>query len=236
MNDKVHEPAAFHPKIKDWPLEERPREKMIQQGSLALTDAELLAIIINAGRGNVTAVDLAKKLLTDHRTLKKVAALTIADLKLYKGIGQAHAVGIAAVFELARRINVEKIDTAPAFTSPADVFARYKPRLRDKTQEEFLVVSLNSSNRILSELTITTGLLNSSLTHPREVFRTAIVERAASVILIHNHPSGNCEPSDEDVRVTRQIVEAGQIIGIPVHDHIIITPDKCTSFAERGLL
>jgi DNA repair protein RadC len=236
MNDKVKEPSAYHPKIKDWPADERPREKMIQQGTEALSDAELLAIIINAGRGHVTAVDLAKTMLKEHRTLKRLAELTVGDLQVFSGIGQARAVGIAAVFELARRINVEKIDTAPAFTSPADVAARYQPMLRDLQQEVFMVVSLNSSNRLISEQKITTGLLNSSLTHPREVFRRAIVEHAASVILIHNHPSGNCEPSEEDVRVTRQIVEAGQIIGIPVHDHIIVTANKCTSFAERGLL
>ncbi len=236
MNDKVHEPAAYHSKIKDWPAQERPREKMMQQGALALSDAELLAIIINAGRGQVTAVDIARTLLKEHRTLKRIAELTIADLESVHGIGPAHAVGIAAVFELARRINVAKIDTVPAFTSPEDVMNRYKPMLRDMKQEVFMVVSLNSSNRLLSEREITKGILNSSLTHPREVFRTAIVENAASVILIHNHPSGNCEPSEEDVRITRQIVEAGHIIGIPVHDHVIITPDKCTSFAERGLL
>ena len=130
-------------------------------------------------------------------------------------------------------------EACPEFTGRAvivDVTPLRKEQSQFGEQEVFMVVSLNSNNRLLSEHTITTGLLNSSLTHPREVFRTAILENAASVILIHNHPSGNREPSEEDVRVTRQIVEAGQIVGIPVHDHIIITANTCTSFAERGLL
>ncbi len=236
MNDKVRESAAYHPRIKDWPEDERPREKMIQHGLLALSDAELLAILINAGTGQITAVDVAKTMLTQCRTLKGIAELTVDDLKTFRGIGTARAVGIAAAFELGRRVNVEKFDAAPVFLSPADVAARYTPMVRDLKQEVFMVASLNSSNRLISEQTITTGLLNSSLTHPREVFRKAIIEHAASVILIHNHPSGNCEPSDEDVRVTRQIVEAGQIIGIPVHDHLVLTASKYTSFAERGLL
>jgi DNA repair protein RadC len=236
MNDKVKEPVFYHSKIKDWPEGERPREKMIQQGTDALSDAELIAILINSGTGKHTAVDLARTLLKEYRTLKGVAALTVDDLQQFTGIGQARAVCIAAACELARRINVEKIESAPAFTSPEDVALRYTPMLRDKKQEVFMVVSLNSSNRLISEQCVTTGLLNSSLTHPREVFRKAIIEHAASVILIHNHPSGNREPSEEDVRVTRQIVEAGQIIGIPVHDHVIVTPSGYTSFAERGLL
>lgn len=236
MNDKVYEPAAYHLKIKDWPADERPREKMMQKGTPALTDAELLAIIINAGRGRVTAVDIAKKVLTDKGSLRKVAEMTTGDLQLYYGIGKARAVGIAAVFELARRTNAEKTGAARVFNSPQDVMEMFRPILCNKTQEEFIVASLNSNNRLISFRTITTGLLNSSLTHPREVFREAILEHAASVILIHNHPSGNPEPSEEDVRVTRQIVEAGQIVGIPVHDHVIVTAERCTSFAERGLI
>lgn len=236
MNDKVMEQSVYHAKIKDWPEDERPREKMIRHGWLALTDAELLAIFINAGTGHITAVDVAKTILIECRTLKKVAELTVDDLQKYHGIGQARAVCIAAACELGRRMNVEKIEAASAFTTPADVAARYKSILRDHQQEVFMVASLNSSNRLISEQTITTGLLNSSLTHPREVFRKAIVEHAASVILIHNHPSGNCEPSEEDVRVTRQIVEAGKIIGIPVHDHLVVTASDYVSFAERGLL
>ncbi|HLP18019.1 MAG TPA: DNA repair protein RadC [Bacteroidota bacterium] len=234
--NQVRESDHYHTRIKDWPVSERPREKMIQDGPRALTDAELLAIFINSGRGHITAVDLGKKLLEQHRSLQEIAKLTIADFQQLAGIGQARAVCLAAAFELSRRVGSPVTDRSKPITSPQDAANRYMPMLRDKTQEEFMVVSLNSNNKVLSEKVITTGLLNSSLTHPREVFRPAILEHAASVILVHNHPSGNTEPSEEDVRVTRQIAEAGQIMGIPVHDHLIITPSGYTSFAERGLL
>jgi DNA repair protein RadC len=227
---------GYHSKIKEWPISERPREKMILGGPKALSNAELLAIFINSGRGHVTAVDLGKTLLQKHRTLQEIAKLTIDDFQQLPGIGQARAVCIAAAFELSRRVGISTPDETRPITSPKEAANRYIPMLRDKTQEEFMVVSLSSNNKILSEKVITTGLLNSSLTHPREVFRPAILEHAASVILVHNHPSGNKEPSEEDVRVTRQIAEAGQIMGIPVHDHIIVTPCDYTSFAERGLL
>lgn len=233
---KVQNSDGFHAKIKEWPLSERPREKMIQNGPGTLSNAELLAIFINSGRGNVTAVDLGKMLLQKYRSLQEIAKLTVDDFQLMAGIGQARAVCLAAAFELSRRMGAPDLDESAPITSPKDAAARYIPMLRDRTQEVFMVISLNSSNRILSEKIITTGLLNSSLTHPREVFRAAILEHAASIILVHNHPSGNREPSEEDLRVTRQMAEAGQIMGIPVHDHIITTPNAYTSFAERGLL
>ncbi|MGE5313804.1 MAG: RadC family protein [Acidobacteriota bacterium] len=227
---------VVHFTIKDWPLWERPREKLIQKGAKALSDAELLAIFINAGNGRQTAVDIGKTLLKKYESLQKLARLSVDDFRKECGIGQARAVCLAAAFELTRRVDAPPPELSPPITSPNDAAHRYIPMLRDKTQEEFMVVSLNSSNRIVSERVITTGLLNSSLTHPREVFHAAILERAAAVLLVHNHPSGNREPSEEDVRVTRQIAEAGRIMGIPVHDHLIVAGNAYTSFAERGLL
>ena len=232
----VSEPAYYHTKIKDWPAAERPREKLINHGPEILSDAELLAILIGSGSGAVTAVDLAKTLFVEHRTLRSLAGLTVADLKKFKGIGDARAVCISASFELARRLQSSADEERCIVRSPADLAERVGPGLRDLQQEVFLVVLLNSANRITKEITITRGLLNSSLTHPREVFRQAIVERAASVILVHNHPSGNPEPSQEDIAITKQIVEASKVVGIPVHDHIIIAGSGFTSFAERGLI
>jgi DNA repair protein RadC len=230
--------AAYHPKIKDWPEDERPREKMVKHGPAQLSDAELLAILIGSGSGTVTAVDLAKTLLMQAGSLRDLASLDVPDLlqKKIRGLGQARAVVLVAAFEIARRVRSSVVADSSAIRGPEDVAARYVPRLQSKKQELFMVLVLNSANKITREVVVTQGLLNSSLAHPREVFRPAILENAASVILLHNHPSGNPEPSGEDLAMTRQLVEAGKLIGITVHDHIIIAGDEHTSFAERGLL
>lgn len=235
---QFNEPARKYTAIKGWPEGERPREKLISRGASSLSDSELLAILINNGTQKLSAVDVAKNLLTEHRTLRNIGALTVSDLKQKrnKGIGTAKAVMITAAFELARRISVKQPESDSAIRSPEDVASRFAPQLRDLKQEVFMVLSLSSANRIIRERTVTKGLLNSSLTHPREVFREAILENAASVILMHNHPSGNLEPSREDIAITKQIVEAGKIIGISVHDHIIIAGDGFTSMMERGLM
>lgn len=201
-----------------------------------MTEAELLAILIGSGSGKVTALDVAKTLIVERKSLRSLAGLTVADLKEFKGIGDARAVVIAAAFELARRLQSSPDEERCMIRSPSDVAQQFIPALRDLQQEVFVVILLNSANKIIRKITITKGLLNSSLTHPREVFRHAIVEHAASVILMHNHPSGNPEPSQEDIAITRQIVEASKVVGIPVHDHIIIAGGEFTSFAERGLL
>ncbi len=235
-NRNVNEPSFYHSKIKDWPVNERPREKLINHGPEVLTEAELLAILIGSGSGKVTAVDIAKTLFVEHRTLRSLAGLSVGDLKQFRGIGDARAVSIAAAFELARRLQSSPDVERRIIRSPSDIAEEFIPALRDLQQEVFIVVLLNSANKIIKEITITKGLLNSSLTHPREVFRHAIVEHAASVILMHNHPSGNPEPSQEDISTTKQIVEAGKVVGIPVHDHIIIAGGNFTSLAERGLI
>jgi DNA repair protein RadC len=232
----VDESSSYHTKIKDWPENERPREKLIHAGPDTLTEAELLAILIGSGTGKITAVDLAKRLLVEYKNLRAIAGLDVGDLQHFKGIGEARAVSIVAAFELARRLHSLPEEERHVIRTPDDVAERFIPRLRDMKQEVFIVLLLNSANRIMKEVTVTRGLLNSSLTHPREVFRSAIVESAASVILLHNHPSGNPEPSQEDISITKQIVEASKVVGIPVHDHIIIADNSYTSFADRGLL
>jgi DNA repair protein RadC len=233
---KVSEPSFYHSKITDWPKEERPREKLIARGSSALSDAELLAILIRTGSGRITAVDLATTLLREFRSLSHLASRSHQDLRQYTGLGEAKSVGIVAAFELGRRTAAERGETPLQISSPEDVVRRYRPLLRDATQEQFRVLLLDSANHLLRDVTVSTGILNSSLVHPREVFRPAILEPAASVILLHNHPSGNPEPSGEDIQMTRQLVEASKVVGIPVHDHIILALDEYASFAERGLL
>ena len=232
------EPPIRYSTIKDWPEDDRPREKLIKHGASSLSDSELLAILINIGTENLSAVDVAKRLLKEYRTLRNIGSLGVSDLKQKKnkGIGTAKAVTIVSAFELARRLNTKETKSDEPIRSPEDVKERVGAQVRDLKYEIFMVISLGSSNKIIQDRIITKGLLNSSLTHPREVFREAILENAASVVLLHNHPSGNLEPSREDISITKQIVEAGKIIGISVHDHIIIAGDGYTSMMERGLM
>ena len=233
---KVSEPSSYHQKITEWPLEERPREKMMRHGSEALSDAELLAILFRTGAGNITAVDLGKTIIKEYGTVDRLAKRTYNELQKFKGIGKSKAIALVAAFELGRRSAIEKEKDRITISSPEDVVALYQPLLQDAQQEIFKVLLLDSANHLITDKLITTGILNSSLVHPREVFKLAIIETAASIIILHNHPSGNPEPSADDIQITRQICEAGKILGIPLNDHIILARDKYASFAEKGLL
>lgn len=235
-SDRIHEPAPHHTKIKDWPAAERPREKLLQRGAEALTDAELLAILIRVGSGRSTALDLARRILVDQKNLRGIAGRTAQELMRLKGIGEAKAVELLAAFEIGRRVQAMNGDERAVMRSPENVAERMMPRLRDKKTEAFWVLLLDTKNSLIHEEELTVGTLTASLVHPREVFKVAIDRRAASVIAVHNHPSGNPEPSAEDVNVTRQLAEAGRIVGIPLHDHVIVAGDRYVSFAERGLL
>lgn len=221
--------------IKDWPEGDRPREKLLQRGADALTEAELLAIFIRTGIRGSTAVDIAKRILGEKESLRSVGNMSPAEFKKH-GLGPARSAAILAAFELAKRIPLKDGNAKPVLRTPDEVFQRYGQKFRDLKHEEFWALLLNSANRIIAEKKVTSGTLNSSLVHPRECFQWAIAESAASVIFIHNHPSGNPEPSSEDVAVTKQLVESGKILGIPVNDHIIIAGNSFTSFAEQGLL
>jgi DNA repair protein RadC len=228
--------SARRARIKDWPRDERPREKLIRKGSDSLSDAELLAILLRSGTRGGTAVDVAKSLISANGSLERLASRSFSELKRHHGMGEVKAVSIVAAFELGRRSAVRNAGRRTLVRSPEDVARIYQPLLRDLKQEVFKVLLLDSANHLLRDVKVSEGILNSSLVHPREVFRHAILEPAASVILLHNHPSGNPEPSPEDLQITRQLVEAGKIMGIPVHDHLIISPSSFTSFAERGLI
>jgi len=223
-------------RIKDWPKGERPREKLIRKGSDSLSDAELLAILLRNGTRDGTAVDVAKSILSANGSLERLASRSFAELRRHRGMGEVKAVSILAAFELGRRSAVRSTGGRTLVRSPEDVARIFQPLFRDLKQEVFKVLLLDSANHLLRDVKVSEGILNSSLVHPREVFRQAIIEPAASVILLHNHPSGNPEPSSEDLQITRQLVEAGKIMGIPVHDHVIISPSSFTSFAERGLI
>lgn len=236
MNPTVSDAAYYHTKIKEWPEDERPREKLLNRGTQALSDAELLALFIGSGTGGVTAVDVAKRLLVEYQNLGGLASAGAAELSRMKGIGPARAARILAAFELGRRVEGCSSETRPRVRTPSDVARLYAPKLRDLKRETFRVLLLDSGNRIRRDVIVSEGTLNASLVHTREVFKPAIDHLAAGIILLHNHPSGEARPSREDREITRQLVHSGKIMGIPVMDHIILAGNGYYSFAESNLI
>ncbi len=217
--------------------EERPRERLFTLGPTALTVAELVAILLGTGTQGQDVLAVAHGLLAlGGGSLRDLAARPVGQLAGVAGIGMAKAARVTAALELGRRLAVESRDQGRQVNAPADVQRWCAPLLRDLVVEEFHLLTLDAQNRITRDLLITRGILNSSLVHPREVFRAAISEAAASVIVVHNHPSGQPAPSADDRAVTAQLVEAGRILDIPVYDHVIVGGDTYFSFAEAGLL
>ena len=216
---------------------ERPRERLLSLGPSALTAVELLAILLGTGTARADALSVAAELLSSAGgTLRQLARRPAASLAGVPGMGKAKGARIVAALELARRLEVERRDPGDGIRSPSDVHRLCGPTLRDLVVEEFHLLTLDAQNRITRQRLITRGILNSSLVHPREVFRAAIAEAAAGIIVVHNHPSGNPAPSADDKAVTIQLVEAGKLLDMPVYDHVIVGGDHYFSFAEAGLL
>lgn len=230
--------VRYSESIKYWPEDERPRERLIQHGPSSLSDAEVLAIILRTGdfTTNKSAVDLARTLLSHFGGFRALGRASIPELCEIPGIGPAKAVGVAATIEMGRRCAAEGAGPQTAFRSSSDVAQHYVPLLRDLKKEVFQCVLLDGKNRILKDVTISEGSLTASIVHPREVFNPAVRESAASVLFVHNHPSGDPTPSEEDKVITRQLVEAGKILGIHVLDHVIIGDGCSVSFADLGLM
>jgi DNA repair protein RadC len=223
--------------IREWPDTDRPRERLEKLAAAALPVRELLALVLGSGSAGRSALELGTELLLRYDgSLRRLGAAEPAELREVPGIGPAGAAKIAAALELGRRLATEPASRGDRIRGPGDVFRRLGPLLRDRRQEEFWVLYLDSQNRVLSERRITVGLLNSSLVHPREVFAPAIARAAASLILAHNHPSGDPDPSPEDLDVTVQMVESGRLLGIPVRDHIVLGDTTFVSLLERGLM
>jgi len=225
MHGRVKKP------IKDLPRVERPREKLIQYGPSKLSNSELLAILLRSGKKGENVVEMAGKILKRFKA-DKLPFLTFDELKNYPGIGQAKACEIVACFELGKRLLKNK--KADLILSPNDVFARLGD-LKDRKKEYFCIFYLDSRNQEIKREVISVGSLNANLVHPREVFEPAVKNLAAQVILAHNHPSGNTEPSEEDIILTKRLVEAGKILGIEVLDHVIVARKGFLSFKEKGL-
>jgi DNA repair protein RadC len=223
-------------KITRWPEKERPRERLLQHGPQTLAEAELLGILLGKGTRRKTAVDLARELLGQYQSLQKLFSRSPSELMKVKGIGSAKAATLSAAFELVRRIQSQKESPKVSFKRSSDVAGHYAPLMRDLRKEVFKVILLNRANRLIKDVTISEGTLEASIVHPRDVFREALLEPAAGVILVHNHPSGNPNPSEEDLRITKQLTEAGRLLGIKVYDHIILAGENYRSLADEGLI
>jgi DNA repair protein RadC len=216
---------------------DRPRERLWSLGPAALTSAELLAILIGTGRGGRTVLDVAGRLLdVSDGSLRRLVQRPVIELLSIEGVGPAKAARLLAAFELGVRLIREERPPVLRIREPQDVVRLLTARLRDLTVEEFHLLALDSQSQVLREVLVTRGLLNSSLVHPREVFRAAIAEAAAGIIVVHNHPSGDPTPSAEDRAVTQQLVAAGRLLDVPLYDHVIIAGDRFLSFATEGLL
>jgi DNA repair protein RadC len=221
--------------VRDMPRQERPRERLQRLGPDALSSQELLALIIGRGVSKRSVLDIAQELINRFGSVHGMSNATIEELSAIHGVGLAKAAQIQAAFELAKRQVLE--NDIPKFTvnDPQTLVKAIRATIQDKAKEHFKLVILNTRNKVIGIITISIGTLNASLVHPREVFKEAIQRSASSVILVHNHPSDDIEPSEEDIRLTRRMVEAGKIMGIEVLDHIIITRHNFLSMKSRGL-
>lgn len=218
-------------------MDDRPREKLILRGPQSLSDAELIAILLRTGMKGKSVLTIAQEMINREGNLAVLSSKSHASLIKTNGIGKDKAATLVAAFELAKRIlHQQKWLFDKKITSPSDVAEIYIPLLKNETKEQFWVLCLSTSNKIIKQEAISIGNLNSSVVHQREVFKVAIDNNAASIILMHNHPSGNTEPSNEDIVITKKLVEAGKIMDIPIFDHIIIAGNNYTSFVERRLI
>ena len=224
-------------KIKDWALEDRPREKLLYKGISSLSDAELLAILIGSGSNDKSAVDLAREILNiASNNLNRLGKLDVHDLVKLKGIGTAKAINIMAALELGRRRKSAEIMESPKIRSSNDVYSIFNPLLADLTHEEFWLLYLNRSNKILSRHKLSQGGISGTITDVRLIIKKAIELLASSIIICHNHPSGNLDPSEADTRITQKIKEAAGYFDISLLDHIIVTDNGYYSYADNGAL
>jgi len=222
--------------LKEYPIELQPRERLCRFGVQALSDRELVAILLTTGSKNATALDIADTILTKYQGLKGLINLSVEELASFNGIGHGKAARILAALEMGKRISIQGAEFKPAIQSPEDVSNLVMEEMRFFDREHFRVLLLNSKNKVLSCETISIGNLNSSLVHPRELFKMAIKRSARAVVLLHNHPSGDPTPSREDIEVTERILNAGNLLGIDVLDHIIIGDNIYFSMKEKGII
>ncbi len=223
--------------IKFLAEDDRPREKFLMKGKNVLSDAELLAIIMGSGNRQESAVDLARRILnTVENNWHQLSKLSVKDLMKFNGVGEAKAISIASALEIGRRRAAQEVPERKKMTCSKDVFEFLKPYLGDLQTEEFWAVLVNQNNRILHFSQLTTGGISSSIVDVRILFKTALEHFATAVFVAHNHPSGNLKPSQEDIRITKQIAEGGNFLNIKLLDHLILNQTSYYSFADEGLL
>ena len=224
--------------MREWPESDRPREKLLSLGPEYLSDAELLAIVLRTGDGSSrrSALDYSRQLMGMFKTFHALSMADADTLRSLKGIGPAKTAAVKAVMEIARRYATQRLEAGHVLASSSDVFRHFHQRLKDKKREAFYIVLLDNKNRVIKEDRISEGTLTSSLVHPREVFASAVRAAAASLVVVHNHPSGDPTPSREDEQITGRLTEAGKVLGIHMVDHVIIGGEKYYSFADQGRL
>lgn len=223
--------------IRDWALEDRPREKLVANGISSLSNAELLAIIIGSGTRTDTAVELSKKVLNMvSNNLHELGKMDLASLKKIPGIGPARAMAIISCIELGRRRNTSGRPTEKKISGSKDVFELFHPLLGDLNHEEFWILLLSRSNRVLDRVRISQGGISGTIIDTRIILKNAVDRLSSSIILCHNHPSGNLKPSDADIRITNKLKDSAQIMDINLIDHIIVADNSYFSFADEGLL
>jgi len=224
-------------KIKSWSLEDRPREKLLKMGIQHLTNAELIAILIGSGNLEESAVALSKRIMNELKdNLAELARLTISDLKKYKGIGEAKAITIAAALEIGRRRSITVLNEKAQLKDSKTAFILLQKELGDLNYENFCVILLNRANKVLKTVKISDGGITGTVVDPRKVFKIALDNNATSIILGHNHPSGQLTPSDADIQLTKKMKQAGDMLDLPVLDHIIVGDGNYYSFADEGIM
>lgn len=228
--------STHYTTIRELPPEERPREKLAQWGASSLREYELLAILLRTGTAQMSALQLAQHLLHKFGGVRGVMHASVQELANIKGMGLAKATQIAAAMELGRRVALSHFHERPQIRSPEDVYQLTYVQLLGERREHFIAVMLDTKNRVLRTETISIGTLDSSLVHPREVYRSVIREGAANWIAVHNHPSGDPTPSPEDIAITRQLKDAGELLGVELLDHLILGDGNYTSLREKGYL
>lgn len=223
--------------ITTWAEEDRPREKLLAQGRRSLSDAELIAILIGSGSRSESAVDLSKRILNAYQNnLNTLGKLSVQELSKFKGIGEAKAISIIAALELGRRRKEVDTPELKCIFSSSDIFYVLEPYFADLLHEEFWIILLNKRNAIINKILISKGGLAGTVADPKIIFKAALEHNAASIILAHNHPSGNLKPSPADIKLTKKIVEAGRMLDISILDHVIFCDKKYYSFADVGEL
>jgi DNA repair protein RadC len=229
------EPAIKNLKILNWAEEDRPREKLLLKGRAALSDAELIGILIGSGTISMSAVELAKHILIGSgNDLNELAKLNVKELQKFKGIGEAKAISIISALELGRRRKESDPVKKAKISSSEDIYNLMKPNLLDLMHEEFWIILLNRANHVLKKVQISSGGVSGTVADPKIIFKTALENLASAVILVHNHPSGNLKPSEADDSLTKKLKYAGALLDIPILDHIIFTNSNYFSFADEN--